>query len=309
MGASAMALVVAALVGAACLVVAVVASVGSSGSAEAKPRAGAAADNSPLWFKTEDSRSNNISPNTKVTAAAWCPSGYRVISGGFDVHRTDTLWNIIESRPAAGGGWWVSASIDPNQGRRAIKPFTAYAVCAPNSLVPTNGIDYPSRTVQASSGEKELTPPCEASSKAIGGGFDMSNGNRRLIRTQPNPGNGFRSWIVKVNTSGKGGDISAYSVCVREELVKDLKFLQRAQTGRNVINVGTERCPQGTYLLGGGAGRPEGDWGVDWSHIRPGGGNNVVQPKDWAAGAVGPFGFQRTIHAHAMCGELVGPKN
>ena len=81
-----------------------------------------------------------------------------------------------------------------------------------------------------------------------------------------------------------------------------------------MINVDTERCPRGTYLLGGGAGttsRDEADK-IRWSHIRPGGGSQADPPKDWAAGAKG-WGsgstfLNRTIHAHAMCGELVGPQ-
>ncbi len=172
--------------------------------------------------------------------------------------------------------------------------------------MPPEGIDYPSRTVQANKGSKELTPDCAASSKAIGGGFDMSNKYRKLIRTQPNPGNGFRSWIVKVGTAGEGGDIKAYSVCVREGLLKDKapKLLERAQTDRSVVNVGTERCPQGTYLLGGGAGTSDNDSTYTrWSHIRPGGGSQADPPKDWATGAKATL-VRITLHAHALCGRL-----
>ncbi len=312
-GARAMALVVAALVGAVCLVVAVMASVGSSGTAEAKTRS-AAADNNPLKYVTENSRANNISPNTKVTATATCPANSSVLSGGFDLHYSRTNpWHIIESRPLNSGAWRVTASLArswPN-----IKPFTAYAVCAPQRLVPPEDIHYPDKTAQNPRFTyTQLTPDCRASYQAIGGGFDMSKGgptDRLLVRSQPNPGGGFGSWIVKVNTlKAPGGDVTAYSVCIQKGLVKNLGSSQRAQNGiSGIVQVGTERCQQGTYLLAGGGGTAEGDARyIEWSHIRPGGGSQADPPKDWAVGAKGGF-TKSTIHSHAMCGELVGPKD
>ncbi len=314
-GARAMALVVA-LVGAVCLVVAAMASVSSSGSAEAEPRT-AAADNNPLKYVTEDSPPNPSLGGT-YKAVAKCPSDHQVISGGFDVHFLDTPWAILGSRPVtsqeAGGRAWAVEALLSHRAGKNIRPFTAYAVCAPQRLVPPVSIHYPSRTVEVGASEKrELTPDCRGSYKAIGGGFGLGNTFFHLIRSQPNPGNGFRSWIVKAlnypgGSATRRGDLSAYSVCVREESVKNLKFLDRAQTGTNFVQVGTERCQQGTYLLAGGGGTAEGDARyIEWSHIRPGGGSQADPPKDWAAGAQGDW-FSVTIHAHAMCGELVGPK-
>jgi len=179
-------------------------------------------------------------------------------------------------------------------------------------LVPRGSIEYVSRSVQVPTNREVIwTPPCDPSDKAIGGGFSLGDRSLYLIRSQPNPGADFRKWLVKAGTRGVSARIGADSVCVREELVNNLKHLERTQAGTNVVNVGTERCPEGTYLLSGGGSTREGDAKqVRWSHIRPGGGSQADPPKDWAVGAVVDDlpGREKRMWSHALCGKLGDPR-
>ena len=105
-----------------------------------------------------------------------------------------------------------------------------------------------------------FTPPCRSTHMAIGGGFAfvaLHHTALDLTRNQPNPGGQFSSWIVRVNNIGGPQDVRAYSVCIRKDLVKDLRFIEKTEKNRGVINSNTERCPQNTYLLSGGAGMAE----------------------------------------------------
>jgi hypothetical protein len=147
---------------------------------------------------------------------------------------------------------------------------------------------------------------------AIGGGFAfvaLHHTALDLTRNQPNPGGQFSSWIVRVNNIGGPQDVRAYSVCIRKDLVKDLRFIEKTEKNRGVINSNTERCPQNTYLLSGGGSVPEqqDETAINWSHIRPGGGSEADPPKDWAVGAMDMriFRFSNLmISAHAICGRL-----
>jgi hypothetical protein len=309
------ALVVALVGAAACLLLVMVASAGSR-PAEAQPRP--EGPSSPLRYVMQDSPQRL---NGEVTTIAKCPRDYQVIGGGFDVHyptgRVGSPTHIRESRPyqlregdLVQTGWVVRAQV--TSGPSDVKPFTAYAVCAPERLVPRDSVRHHEFVVQVPKDrEVTFTPGCGPSYKAIGGGFSL--GSRpdfgHLIRTQPNPGADFEKWIVKVGTGeGVSARMGAYAVCVREDLVKDLRLLERTQAGTNVVNVGTERCPQGTYLLSGGGSTREGDAKeIRWSHIRPGGGGGSVAnpPYDWAVGAVvRDPGREKRLWSFAMCGTL-----
>ncbi len=321
-----MALVGAALVAAACMLAVVVAASVGSRPAEAQPReqqgqapSGGTRTTNPLKYVTANSPNDRMPGGGLPTykAVAQCPNDHRPISGGFDLHISGRdPWFILQNRPSRespngvgepSNAWVVVAQTVA----RPPTPFTAYAVCAPESLVPAAGFQYTRGIVQVHPrNTQEIAPDCQRRFKAIGGGFSLANDSLYLIRSQPNPGNGFRSWIVAAGVPGGtsgGGELNAYSVCVREDLVKNLKSFDNAETGRGTVQVGTERCPQGTYLLSGGGGTSERDAEMlHFSHIRPGGGSQADPPKDWAVGAVsGDFPWvSKTVHAHALCGTL-----
>ncbi len=276
----------------------------------------------PLKFVMANSTADNGKSGT-YKAVAQCPDFYQAISGGFDLHRPISKWSIRASRPAtpeeAGSetAWVVEAM---KAGSAKFAPFTAYAVCAPESLVP-RGVDSLYHTSSNGSlpsyWEVELTPPCAATDMAIGGGFAFVGSEPWLIdltRSQPNPGGRFGSWIIKLENHDTGvpkrpaQDVRGYSVCIRRDLVKDLAFQQDTEWGKNVINSNTSRCPENTYLLSGGAGTSnDNSNNILWSHIRPGGGSEADPPKTWSAGAEDFRIFQVSkipLTAHAMCGRF-----
>jgi hypothetical protein len=307
------ALVAAAMLTAACLVAVAVEAVAP---AEAQPRSGG--PDNPVRYVMQDS-SPVSSPELTYKAVARCPNSYQAISGGFDVHyQKDAPLLVGASRPATPGeanpeSAWVVEAVKARETIRPSRPFTAYAVCVHESLVPRGDSLYyasSSATIRARSAAV-FTPPCRSTHMAIGGGFAfvaLHHNALDLTRNQPNPGGQFSSWIVRVNNIGGPQDVRAYSVCIRKDLVKDLRFIEKTEKNTGVINSNTERCPQNTYLLSGGAGtadRYSND--IRWSHIRPGGGSEADPPKTWSAGAVDTRSIRLTdipLSAHALCGRL-----
>jgi len=311
-----MALVVALVGAAACLLLIMVASVGTSRSAEAQPRPeGPDSVTNPLKYVMADSPSS-ARPGSNVKAVAKCPSYHQVISGGFDVHFPTTPWKILDSRPAASHepefttAWVVEAKL-PINFTRTIRPFTAYAVCVHESLVPRgDSLYYPtlSKELRANTKSERIAPGCRPSYKAIGGGFRLENSSLYLIGSHPYFVFDFYSWVVDAGSRAQGGKVTAYAVCIRSDLVKGQTFRQAQRPDTNIINASTERCPQDTYLLTGGGATREGDAPkLSWSHIRPGGGSQADPPKDWAAGAKDErfVGFgSLSVFAYAICGRL-----
>jgi hypothetical protein len=319
------ALVVVALVAA--MVVAAVASAGARSAdaqpAGAKPPPGGPAVAKPLKYVMADSPPV-VGPERTYKAVAQCPNFYLAISGGFDLHNPPSFawplpgsyWSIRASRPATSEeanpetAWVVEA----DGGNR--RPFTAYAVCVHESLVPRgDALYYASSYVPIpEKGARELRPGCQATHQAIGGGFGFGKGynyNRQLIRTKLN---NPRSWsVMGYNDARRDSDspldLSAYVVCIREDLVKDRRYLTKSSWDKGVLNSGTPRCPENTYLLSGGGSVPEqqNETDINWSHIRPGGGSEADPPKDWAVGAIDTRLFRFStlmISSHAICGRL-----
>ena len=102
--------------------------------------------------------------------------------------------------------------------------------------------------------------------------------------------------------------MEAYAVCVPNGVLKSLEPKSRSETGSGkfigteVINVGSPHCPNGSYLLGGGTGvaNDQADR-INWSHNRPGGGN---QPTDWAVSVENYTWARRDVYSIAMCGTF-----
>ena len=315
-GASTMALVVVALVAAAaaCVLVAVMASAGAK-RAEALPKPLNAVSN-PLTYPSASSPSNLL-PGNIYRAVAKCPVDHQVISGGFELRVADTPWRILDSRPittqeAGSPNAWVVQAFLPHNTRSRV-PFWVDAVCVPESLVPHGSIDYSDRNVEVPAGEtRELTPDCRPFQQAIGGGFRLDNTTLYLIRSQPNPGNGFGSWIVAVGKKPQGrAGFAAWSVCVRKDLVKNLDHKDQPDSSGGVSGIltATARCPQGTYPLSGGGGTSNDNAKkILWSTLRPQWNLPSQQdPIGWNAAAKDDRTIRIsniTIHAHSMCGRL-----
>ncbi len=272
------------------------------GTAEAEdqetPSEAATAQDNPFRIIMQDSPSGD---KGRAEITAKCPEGYATTGGGFDVHRE---WRVRASLPAVntdgkGGGWVVNAAPDSNRA----KPFTAYAVCAPESMLP--GISYVKQSNRIAAGNKatDVVPKC-SSGQAIGGGYRWSwgPGSFALIRSQPNYGDQLRSWLVTAFNSdtSKTSDVDAWAICVPNGVLKSLEPKSANVKGKSVINVNSPTCPKGTYLLGGGAGVPNDQpWYNIWSHIRPAGGN---QPNNWSVGLENTNWSTRDVYSIAMCG-------
>jgi hypothetical protein len=276
-----------------------------SGAEDQEEPSEAAAQGNPFRVVMQDSPSGD--KGASVTAK--CPEGYVPTGGGFDVHQE---WVVRDNYPAIntdrkGEGWTVYASPDKNA-----KPFTAYAVCAPESLV--RGIWYVStKATLGSKSPQNLAPVCNGG-QAVGGGYKSTWsggwGGSQLIRSQPNYGDQLRSWLVTArNTSSPmvEKEVEAYAVCVPNGVLHRLDYKSNNQrgSGSTVINVGSPHCPSGSYLLGGGTGvaNDQAD-NINWSHNRPGGGN---QPTDWAVGVESwGWGGNHDVYSIAMCGTFPG---
>ncbi len=309
---------------AACLLVVASAWADPAGAKKGPAKDRAAAQDNPLRYETQDYSPPQDLPGFQVVkVTAKCQEGYSVIGGGFDQHldaKADR-WNLVASRPAfyaddgvamQGAGWVVEAYKDifDKPG-----PFTVYAVCAPTSLDPPSarGVSYYRTSNLISGGAKttDVTPYCPAGDQAIGGGFSFRGGSGsdgltgNLIRSQPNLGEWPHSWLVTGYKQSGTVRVFGYVVCDSQpNNVVGLNRQEAATTQfRNPINVSSPRCPDGTYLLGGGAGVPNNSDGlVDWSHIRPGSGN-----QSWDVGAYNNQVVSKlTVYSYAMCGKLRG---
>ncbi len=331
-GASMVALVVGFVAAMVCVLALVAVASAGAKRAEALPRPGvqdiSGTRTNPLIFVTEEAPVPR-GPGSITRVEVRCPSQYLAIGGGFDVRRYLLQpWLVTESRPSMpdrypddtlgeGEGWVVSAY---NQ-TLDIPPFDAYAVCVPKRILPGRNdapVTYPheskSRRDNPNPANKtvSVTPACKPGKQAIGGGFDRrqiypkDSYDLQLIRSQPNPGNGFRSWIVAARNEYIGWKLTAFSVCVEDDGVKNLYHEDEAATGGSdtkEVTATTKPCRGDTYLLSGGFGVAEGDasW-INWSYSRPGPGSRLDPPLNWKASmkAVG----KRTVHAFAMCGRL-----
>ncbi len=267
---------------------------------------------------------------------ARCDDGYDAIGGGFDKHREGggTFgMRPTTSRPSVpsmdegtrpGEGW--VAVFHRERGGPAGVEVSAYVVCAPREDVPEPGVylaqeekTIPPTYIQT------YTPRCRGDDWAIGGGYDFFGDDYvALVRSQHNPGDKLHSWLLAATTDHrfKSVKVKAYAVCVPKEFLRELHVREAADTsgagsGNPFAEATTPKCPNGTYLPGGGAGMPNrdaaGTGGVglpDLIRISPGKGpreNPPWKPETWQAKVMknsSLFPLRITIHAFAMCGEL-----
>ncbi len=98
--------------------------------------------------------------------------------------------------------------------------------------------------------------------------------------------------------------VYAYAACVPASALKAYEYKTAANTSSNRAVAHTPECPQGTYLLSGGAGVPDSAAKPLWSNTSP---PNVGENR-WKASAVnsGSLFTKLTVHAFAVCGAFAG---
>lgn len=222
----------------ACLVVAA----GAPGPAEAQSRL-AAVPEYPITYVKADTPPN---ASGLVTQFATCPPDHQLVSGGFDAN--GNRWTIRASYPSTPRTWVVKADSVTPASPLPVGPLTAYVLCAPESVLPPLMVEYrESDALLEWHGMvmRELTPDCRPDYRAIAGGFEMSHNKISLVRTQPNPGNGFRSWIVKaINRDPyQVGKLTAHSVCVQQDLVTYPQMFDVPETGKAGEWITTKTLP------------------------------------------------------------------
>jgi hypothetical protein len=322
----------AALVGAlfgalSCLVVAAMASVGSSRPAEALPPPGGPHSvTNPFVYKVQDVFSTEPG---QLKVMARCDDGYDAIGGGFDRPYFNEGM-VTTSRPSVPGmdggrqgeGWVVVSKRLNNIGSKGQLVF-AYVVCAPKKEVPDPGVYLAEEKVRIAPNQgppiRTLTPRCRRDDLAVGGGYDFfGEMDVGLVRSQHNPGDNLHSWLLTAynNAYFAGKDVKAYAVCVPKEYLRGLHVREAANTapnkpGINIADATTPKCPDNTYLLGGGAGMSDNDGrnigkpGLPYVlRIAPQMSKPGIVPESWSAQATALNNPKITIHAFAMCGEL-----
>jgi hypothetical protein len=239
----------------------------------------------PLSYVTADAQPPHPKSGSKVwTAFASCGPHSDVLGGGFDVYTPGKSnpfeGNVIASAPHQNllngeYGWSVSAEAKNSD----YQPFTAYAVCAPKSLVPGYNLRTATTTIDPQR-SGSVAPSCERSNEVVvGGGFSMDPdtngipireipaGRAYLIRTQPNL-ESFGTWLVTAYNDYPNGTFTKYKIpvklrakviCVPKSTLTNLHYQGAANTGRSGVPTNTPECRSGTYLLGGGAGVPDGN--------------------------------------------------
>jgi hypothetical protein len=303
---------VAAVVGAGVLVLFV------SAGAKGAPPTGAQQqqDENPLIYKVKDSRSGFDGGHYKHVVD--CPDGYKAISGGFDLNQRsdDPSWIIQSSRPGSSeegqndGQSWVTEAFWLKSSKGGPSNFKAFAVCAPQEFLPKVDYTFENHTVKGGSVET-FWPQCKADERVIGGGFDLL-GKQRLNLMRTERGNDGRSWGVGVwldtswPFSNAETQIRSYRVCVPAGALKDLDYKSARTTQKQRVAAYTPKCPEGTYLLSGGAGRPNEDTAPRWSRIAPGYDSNKNFTNNWGASAVHPTNELNTftVFSFALCGRL-----
>lgn len=280
-----------------------------------KEKAYALGDGNPIIYKSKDSRPGFAGGPYEHKIE--CPEGYKAIGGGFDLNNpgnkdlNKTYWQIYESFPYKGGDTWSVVAYGHTYLNYSLPTFTAYAACAPEELL--SGFRYtwvedrrvwPNETTM-------IWSKCESDERAIAGGFRFSSGVK-LVRNERSRED-ERSWGTgaKLINNDKGIHfLSSTTVCVSRGALEDTRYLEDQDTSheapadsRAVAN--TKSCPQGTYLLSGGAGFSDGTNAL-WSNSSP----PHQGAQSWKASAIakekdGWFGFKRiTVHAFALCGRF-----
>jgi hypothetical protein len=269
-------------------------------------------DENPIVYKSVDSRSGFDGGFYRHVLR--CEPGYKAISGGWDFNNPVDLrrhWQILASRFANGGDTWIVDAYGRTdlEGRKP-PTFTAYAACAPQELL--SGLRYAHDSTTIGKHEtKTIKATCATDERAIGGGFEFGSRALDLVRSERSRGD-ERSWETgaRRGSASDSNSLNNWAVCLSRGALEDTQYLEATDTSTERAVAHTPRCPQGTYLLSGGAGMPnsayDGHLSARWSNSSPP--NEGAQ--SWKASAIqlASLGEKHppplTVHAFALCGSF-----
>jgi Ni/Co efflux regulator RcnB len=277
-------------------------------------------DDNPIVYKSADSRPGF--DGGYYTQVLECPEGYKAIGGGFDLNTPDKgdnlgiYWQIQASDPVwtdkIGDAWTVEAYGHTRFFSKRLPTFTAYAACAPEDHISGLFIRYRSEKTEFSrkNEHKTIGASCHRDERVIGGGFGFSGNNYlQLVRTERSRDD-EHTWQTGAYLPDKTfGHMRGWAVCVPSDALGATAYKEAAKNvplaGRAVAT--TPGCPQGTYLLSGGAGMNNNAFDPPseplWSNSSP---PNVKDPNpdNWKASAVQKERGAFTVHAFALCGRF-----
>jgi len=166
-------------------------------------------------------------------------------------------------------------------------------------------------TALSKNDNKTIWSTCKTDERVIGGGFDLhyQSKHMHLVRNERSR-EGELAWGTGAYlTDVSWAAMTGWAVCVPSDRLEATAYKEDAKhvpfAGRAVAT--TPSCPQGTYLLSGGAGMNNNAYDDNskplWSNSSP---PHIGEqdPDNWKASAVqngrGPF----TVHAFALCGKF-----
>jgi Ni/Co efflux regulator RcnB len=277
-------------------------------------------DDNPIVYKSADSRPSF--DGGYYTHVLECPEGYKAIGGGFDLNTPDKgdnlgiYWQIQASDPVwadgkIGDAWTVEAYGHTRFFSKKLPTFTGYAACAPEDLISGLFIRYKSETTDFKKfTHKTIGVSCRRDERVIGGGFEFTGNNYlQLVRTERSRDD-EHTWQAGAYLGERTiGHMRGWAVCVPSDALGATAYKEDAKSvplaGRAVAT--TPGCPQGTYLLSGGAGMNNNAFDDPseplWSNSSP---PNVKDPNpdNWKASAVQKERGAFTVHAFALCGRF-----
>jgi hypothetical protein len=160
-----------------------------------------------------------VAPGQTRTATATCPSGNRLLAGGFQ--RTNFVTRggnyVTESRAASDRSWQVSGSAFGNFGGE----LTAIAYCLHSRGSLLSEVDSET-SLPVGSAATTTTPACPAGSSMVAGGFSTSPTGPALISSAYfDPSGGWSANAF--NEFGPAATLSAHGYCMTGATLKRLQ--------------------------------------------------------------------------------------
>jgi hypothetical protein len=200
----------------------------------------------PILARSADATAN---PGDGAPVQTWarCPDGTALVGGGFRgwsaIGAPERAW-VTQNEPSFGLDW-IAAIRAP--GSRSVG-INATAVCLPGARVER---DF-ARIEVSEGGTGIARASCPAGTIPTSGGWSASPGLNVLASVPTDDG-----WsVLAFDELGAGGMkiLTASVVCIRDDRVSTVVVEQvRAVPYGDAMPIMTPSCPDGSYLVGGGA--------------------------------------------------------